>query len=120
MTNQISKLEELPNLGKTTLMWLRAIGVRSTDCLAQKGIFWAYTGMRKRGFRVTTAVLFSLEGALRNVPWRSLSAEEKDTLLANLAAYEKQQLPQPRPAGRHGNAPSVVKKRQGDVNSEFS
>jgi len=119
MMDQNSKLEELPNLGKTTLMWLRAIGIRSTDCLSQKGIFWAYTGMRKRGFRVTTAVLFSLEGALRNVPWRSFTAAEKETLLADLAAYEKRQTPLPRPAGRHGNAPSVVKKRQGDVNTEF-
>ena len=41
--------------------------------------------MQARGFRVTTAVLFSLEGALQDRPWRSFSAGEKDALLKKLA-----------------------------------
>ena len=83
------ELEQLPNLGKTTLMLLRAIGIRTTDSLAEKGIYYAYVGMRARGFRVTTAVLFSLEGALRNLPWRNFDDEEKQALLAGLARFEK-------------------------------
>lgn len=78
-------LDELPNLGKTTVMWLRAVGIRDSQTLRDRGIFWAYERMRARGFRVTTAVLFSLEGALQDRPWRSFSDAEKDHLLTELA-----------------------------------
>lgn len=91
MTDQKHNLDDLPNLGKTTLMWLQAIGIRTAEALAQKGVFWAYVEMRKRGFRVTTAVLFSLEGALRNLPWRSFDSDTKQALLDGLAEYEQQQ-----------------------------
>ncbi len=82
-------LESLPNLGKTTVMWLRAIGVRDHATLADKGIYWAYVQMRKRGFRATTAVLFSLDSALANRPWRSMPEHDKETVLRRLARYER-------------------------------
>ncbi len=82
-------LDSLPNLGKTTVMWLRAIGVRDHATLADKGIYWAYVQMRKRGFRATTAVLFSLDGALVNRPWRSMPEHDKETVLRRLARYER-------------------------------
>lgn len=139
MTEATRNLGELPNLGKTTLMWLRAIGIRTRDSLAQKGVFWAYVEMRNRGFRVTNAVLFSLEGALRNVPWRSLNTQDKKALLADLAAYEQQRMgkqaalsdnqdqaegiaapkrAEPRAAGRHSSSQSP--KRQRDLYRELS
>jgi len=82
---QQTTLETLPNLGKTTIMWLRAIGIRNVESLRDRGIYWAFERMQARGFRVTTAVLFSLEGALQDRPWRSFSASEKDALLKKLA-----------------------------------
>ena len=82
---QRATLDALPNLGKTTVMWLRAIGIRNVDGLRDRGIFWAYHRMQARGFRVTTAVLFSLEGALQDRPWRSFTTGEKDALLKALA-----------------------------------
>jgi len=82
---QNETLETLPNLGKTTVMWLRAIGIRNVESLRDRGIYWAFERMQARGFRVTTAVLFSLEGALQERPWRSFSANEKDALLKKLA-----------------------------------
>ena len=120
------ELEQLPNLGKTTLMWLRAIGIRTADSLAKKGIYWAYVGMQQRGFRVTNAVLFSLAGALRDVPWRSLSDEEKQTLLAGLAAFEEHSAGAnltthalPKRAPRRSAAPSARGKRQGALDNQL-
>ena len=98
-------LETLPNLGKTTVLWLRAIGIRDVASLRDRGIFWAFERMQSRGFRVTTAVLFSLEGALQDRPWRSFSAAEKDALLKKLARSIKRPdtdaRPVPQAAARH-------------------
>ncbi len=90
-------LDDLPNLGKTTVMWLRAIGIRDSGTLRERGIFWAYQRMQARRFRVTTAVLFSLEGALQDRPWRSFSTAEKDLLLSKLAHFERHPDPAARP-----------------------
>ncbi len=90
-------LDELPNLGKTTVMWLRAIGIRDREMLRERGIFWAYQRMQARRFRVTTAVLFSLEGALQDRPWRNFSSAEKTLLLSKLARFERHPDPAARP-----------------------
>jgi|GEM_PF-2848619 len=90
-------LEDLPNLGKTTVMWLRAIGIRSCATLEERGIYWAYERMLKRGFRVTNAVLFSLEGALQGRPWRSFENDEKDMLLTNLRHFLSTEVERPLP-----------------------
>ena len=98
-------LEELPNLGKTTVMWLRAIGIKDRQTLGERGIYWAYQRMQARRFRVTSAVLFSLEGALQDRPWRTFTAAEKDTLLRRLARYER------RPDPAHRPVPQAAPKR---------
>ncbi|MEM7220903.1 MAG: TfoX/Sxy family protein [Pseudomonadota bacterium] len=101
-----TRLEELPNLGKTTLQWLRAIGIKDRETLESKGIFWAYTSMRARRFRVTTAVLYSLAGALEGRPWRTLTTGEKERLLQRLASFERRQESGggPRPPARAGRS----------------
>jgi len=103
-------LDELPNLGKTTVMWLRAIGIRDSQTLSERGIFWAYERMRARGFRVTTAVLFSLEGALQDRPWRSFDEAEKAALLEQLAAADLQDSARalPKSAPRHSESPKTA------------
>ena len=95
--SQSTSLDSLPNLGKTTVMWLRAVGIRDVDMLRDRGIFWAYERMRLRGFRVTSAVLFSLEGALQDRPWRSFTSDEKDALLAQAARSANKPDPNARP-----------------------
>lgn len=90
-------LDKMPNLGKTTVMWLRAIGIRDSEMLRERGIFWAYQRMQARRFRVTTAVLFSLEGALQDRPWRTFDDTEKDQLLSKLAHFERHADPAARP-----------------------
>ncbi len=90
-------LDDLPNLGKTTVMWLRAIGIRDREMLRERGIFWAYQRMQARRFRVTSAVLFSLEGALQDRPWRSFSDAEKDQLLSKLGHFQHHADPDARP-----------------------
>lgn len=113
-----TSLDKLPNLGTTTVMWLRAIGIRDSNTLRDRGIFWAYERMQARGFRVTTAVLFSLEGALQERPWRSFSAAEKASLLkqqthmANHADIAAKPLPQRAAPRRAARKPTQKDKKQ--------
>lgn len=74
-------LHDLKNLGRTTVQWLKAIGVHSRADLESKGVVTAYQAMRARGFRATRVALYSLHGALTDTPWRALSDETKRTLV---------------------------------------
>lgn len=86
-----SDLHALPNLGRTTVQWLRAVGIHSRDELERRGPVTAFRAMRDRGFRTTKAVLYSLHAALTEQNWRELSDGEKTSLLEELGVT-----PQPR------------------------
>ena len=77
-----SDLEGLPNLGRTTVQWLKAVGIHTPDDLRARGVVNAYQAMADRGFRVTKAVLYALHGALTNRDWRVLTDAEKSALLS--------------------------------------
>ena len=102
------ELSRLPNLGRTTVMWLRAVGIRDTDSLRERGAPEAYLAMRRRGFRVTNAVLYSLAGALSGRPWRDFANSEKASLrkaVAEAAAL------QPPPADSERRPPARAQRR---------
>lgn len=86
MDASTSDLHTLKNLGRTTVLWLRAIGVHSRADLETKGVVSAYLAMRARGFRATRVALYSLHGALVDIPWRDLDDATKRELI--LAAGE--------------------------------
>jgi DNA transformation protein len=83
-----SDLDAMTNLGRTTVHWLQAIGVRSRADLERVGIEAAFLAMRGRGFRVTRVTLYSLYGALNGTPWRQVSAADKARLNGALRAVE--------------------------------
>ena len=78
----VSDLHGLKNLGRTTVLWLHAVGVHSRADLEKVGVVTAYLAMRERGFRATRVALYSLYGALHDVPWRDLSDRDKARLSA--------------------------------------
>lgn len=80
MSAKASDLDALTNLGRTTVHWLQAIGIRSRADLERVGVTSAFLAMRKRGFRVTRVTLYSLFGALHGIPWRQVSAADKAEL----------------------------------------
>ncbi|WP_330927029.1 TfoX/Sxy family protein [Candidatus Sororendozoicomonas aggregata] len=76
-----SELIELKNLGKTSVQWLNAIGIKTLDQLRKTGSVETYCRVRDRGFKVSKVLLYALEGALNNAHWSELTKEQKHRLL---------------------------------------
>lgn len=70
----------MKNLGKTSVQWLHAAGIHTIADLRRLGAIQAYRAVQVRGFRVSRALLYSLEGALSNCPWSMLPKQYKDSL----------------------------------------
>ena len=75
------ELLQLKNLGNTSVNWLRAIGVRTQEDLAELGAVETYNRIRQRGFRVSKVLLYALEGALLDVHWNDLAPDHKERLV---------------------------------------
>ena len=80
-------LIELKNLGKTSVQWLNAVGIRTLEQLHEIGSVAAYCKVRDRGFKVSKVLLYALEGALVSAHWNELSAEHKTRLLKDAENY---------------------------------
>lgn len=86
MSNFGKDLNELTNLGAATVNILRAIGVNSPADLQRLGAVEAYRRIKARGIKVSRATLYSLEGALRDVPWKQLDSSIKERLVEEAEA----------------------------------
>ena len=84
-----SDLITLPNLGKTSVQWLRATGIHNADELRRLGPVAAYCAVRARGVRASKTLLFAIAGALQNIHWNQLDAEYKQHLLEQLEAFQQ-------------------------------
>ncbi|MDD7805801.1 MAG: TfoX/Sxy family protein [Endozoicomonas sp. (ex Botrylloides leachii)] len=71
----------LKNLGKTSVQWLNAVGIKTPDQLRANGSVATYCKVRDRGFKVSKVLLYALEGALINTHWNELSSDYKTQLL---------------------------------------
>lgn len=82
MTARVRSLAQLPNLGQTVAARLTDAGIRSAQQLARVGPVRAYCRLCERTGRRLPACyyLYSLEGALRGIPWTALSTEDKRRL----------------------------------------
>jgi DNA transformation protein len=76
-----SDLIDMKNLGKTSVLWLNAVGIRNRQMLEQLGSVAAYQKVKTRGFKVSKVLLYSLEGALTNQNWNQLDTEYKQRLV---------------------------------------
>jgi len=76
-----NELLELRNLGKTSVRWLNAVGVRTRAQLEEKGPVVVYQSVLARGFRANRVLLYALQGALLNQHWNELDPEMKKDLL---------------------------------------
>ena len=74
-------LIELKNLGKTSVQWLNAVGIRTLEQLHEVGSVAAYCKVRDRGFKVSKVLLYAMEGALIGKHWNDLDEEYKLRLL---------------------------------------
>ncbi len=75
------QLIELKNLGRTSVQWLNAVGIRDPQQLEQIGAVEAFCKIKGRGFKVSKVLLYALEGALINAHWNQLDSDHKQRLL---------------------------------------
>lgn len=78
-----SRLNDLPNIGKTIEKRLRQIGIHTPRDLARIGAVEAWRRIRSENPGKTVPVcyyLYSLEGALRGVHWDDLPPSVKKRL----------------------------------------
>jgi len=76
-----TELLELKNLGKTSVRWLNAVGIRTRAQLEEKGPVVAYQSVLARGFRANRVLLYAIQGALLNQHWNDLDPKMKKSLL---------------------------------------
>ncbi|MDP0589527.1 MAG: TfoX/Sxy family protein [Candidatus Endonucleobacter bathymodioli] len=84
-----NELLELTNLGKTSVQWLNAVGIRTFEQLRNTGPAAIYYKVRERGFKASKVFLYALEGALNNTHWNNFTRDEKASLLEKVSVIEK-------------------------------
>lgn len=85
-----NELLSLRNLGKTSVQWLRATGIHTTEELRRRGPVAAYCAVRSRGFGASRTLLFAIAGALQDIHWNQLDPAYKQQLLQQLEEQQKQ------------------------------
>lgn len=84
-----TELINLRNLGKTSVQWLRAVGIHDAAELRRRGPVAAYCAVRARGFRASRTLLFAIAGALQDIHWSQLDPDYKQQLLQELAEHDR-------------------------------
>lgn len=97
----MSETAKLRNIGPKSSAWLRQVGLRTREELAEIGSVEAFMRVKRAGFKPTLNLLYSIEGALLDCHWQELPEARRDELVA-AADVAIAQLPPPRhkpPAG---------------------
>jgi DNA transformation protein len=82
--SDVRGVEELRNLGKSSARMLAAAGIRSAHQLAKMGAVPAYLAVKAAGCKPSLNLLWAIEGALTDQDWRTVSREERTSLLLQL------------------------------------
>lgn len=77
MNNELHKMK---NLGKTSVLLLGAVGIRSAEQLRQHGPVGAYRKIKEKGLRTSKTLLYSIEGALLDLHWCDIPPDRKSRL----------------------------------------
>ena len=76
----MNKLTELPNIGKDTARLLNEIGIFTSFDLVNIGSTEAWLKIKTIDPSACLSRLMGLEGAIQNIRWHNLSAEDKKHL----------------------------------------
>jgi DNA transformation protein len=91
----MSTQEKLRNIGPKSAAWLRQVGLRTREDLADVGAVDAFMRVKRAGFKPSLNLLYALEGALCDCHWQDVS-EARRTLLVSEAEGKIALLPAPR------------------------
>jgi len=90
---------KLRNIGPKSAAWLRQVGLRSQEELAEIGAVEAFMRVRRAGFKPTLNLLYAIEGALLDCHWQDIPDERRHELVvAAEAAIALLPPPRHRPA----------------------
>ena len=78
----MAELTSMANIGAEMARKLRAVGIHSAEELAEAGSKQAFFQLKTLYPQVCLVHLYALEGAIQNVDFNSLSAEQKRDLKA--------------------------------------
>ncbi len=78
----MSKLESLPNIGKTTAEKLRKIGIKDADDFLARDPYEVFDELRKREPDLCRCALAGIVGAKKGVKWHKVTRK-------SAAEYEK-------------------------------
>jgi len=79
-------IDNLPNLGPTSIAWLRDVGIGTIADLEAYGPLAAYRLVKIRQPNASLNLLWSLVAGLQGKDWRKLTDDEKQPLLNQLAS----------------------------------
>jgi len=84
----MSRLSELPNIGKIMEQRLISVGINSVEELKSLGSKEAFTKLRKFEGDTCLSALCGLEGAIQDTRWHHLNKETKEDLKAFYKTFE--------------------------------
>lgn len=82
--NLSEPIENLRNLGPTSAVWLRDVGIGTVGELEDFGPVFAFMQVRHRNSKVSLNLLWALAAGLQNRDWRELTQAEKQELLSEI------------------------------------
>ena len=97
----MNEAAKLRNIGPKSSAWLRQVGLRTREDLAEAGPVEAFMRIKRAGFKPTLNLLYSIEGALHDCHWQDVAPERRAELV-EAAEAAIAGLPSPRhkpPAG---------------------
>lgn len=90
---------KLRNIGPKSAAWLRQVGLRTHEDIANAGAVNAFMRVKRAGFRPSLNLLYSLEGALTDRHWQEVPEARRQALIAEFeAATALLPLPRGKPA----------------------
>lgn len=76
----MTRLTDMPNLGKTAEKRLQAVGINDAETLQEVGSWEAFARLRLLEGDTCFSTLCGLEGAVKGIRWHHLSKEDKSKL----------------------------------------
>ena len=93
---------KMRNIGPKSAAWLRQVGLKTPEALAEAGTLEAFMRVKRAGFKPSLNLLYALEGALQDCHWQEVPETRRQALVADAEAAIAL-LPPPR--GRPAAAP---------------
>ncbi|MBZ4040545.1 TfoX/Sxy family protein [Novilysobacter selenitireducens] len=87
--------EKMRNIGPKSAAWLRQVGLRTREELAEAGTVEAFMRVKRAGFKPTLNLLYAIEGALQDCHWQEVPDARRQELVS-AAGVAIDQLPPPR------------------------